>query len=495
MLVLHPLQNPNLLFKNDRSVINTDINPLITAAKKPNSFPTSRLEERQILDLLLGPLSINRVARHVFHVFKEEISIWKIRRTLLDKKSRIETINHRFDQIAARKLKIVQIDETFKGQKVSILVVIDSVTGYIIKLEWLPNRSKKAILAALEPIAPLLRNGELILTDGAPYFPDVIAQLCPGVSHQICLVHVMRELYNHLKPSKTAFQDKLKTLQDLTSALKQIAIKKKKKRYKRKKLRQKLHYWKKKRKKRRKYYGVVPYQKGILQKYPELRKINKNINYIRASLRSLEHTIERLVENEENITTEQQRARTQKNKIWGQYMIKCRLLHRFYKLFQLRGDEFTENRSKLLTRLKDEAANGCTLSKELKRVLTEVKHVDSINQKECPVQLSLNFINTNAIESINSRLRPYLEGLRKITNSEYCRTYFKLLRLYLNTTRPFSGDRNDTSPIERYGYDLRGRNYLDLIFNGLPPGPQYTANLQTLNLQRAAPTMVGKCNL
>ncbi|MHA1726898.1 MAG: hypothetical protein ACTSXH_19005, partial [Promethearchaeota archaeon] len=87
------------------------------------------------------------------------------------------------------------------------------------------------------------------------------------------------------------------------------------------------------------------------------------------------------------------------------------------------------------------------------------------------IQLNLQFINTNAIESINSRLRPYLESLRKITNSSYMTTYFELLRLYLNTTRPFSGRRSETSPVERYGHDLRGKNYLDLLQDGLPSGP------------------------
>ncbi|MHA1724861.1 MAG: hypothetical protein ACTSXH_08480, partial [Promethearchaeota archaeon] len=71
---------------------------------------------------------------------------------------------------------------------------------------------------------------------------------------------------------------------------------------------------------------------------------------------------------------------------------------------------------------------------------------------------------------------------------------FELLRLYLNTTRPFSGSRSETSPVERYGHDLRGKNYLDLLQDGLPSGPKYGLHSSKIELSQAAPNMVGRCN-
>jgi len=148
----------------------------------------------------------------------------------------------------------------------------------------------------------------------------------------------------------------------------------------------------------------------------------------------------------------------------------------------------------LLSKLQQKDIEDCEFSREILRVLLKAKHLDTVNKAECPIQLNLKYINTNAIESINSRIRPFLECLRKITNSLYLNTYFDLLRLYLNTTRPFSGIRSDTSPLERYGYDLRGKNYLDLLQDGLPLGPQYRIYDSTINLSYAAPNMVNNCS-
>ena len=493
MAVLQSSQNSDLCVISDRSPLKGGINGETRDQAGNRDQRPSKQEQRETLDLLLAPMSPNRVSRHFRHVHGKQISAWKIKRVVRAQGERIASINARMDRVASRKISIVQIDETFKGRWVSILVVIDAVTGYILHLQWLERRNTDAILDQLRPIASLLKNAKLVMTDGAPYFPAVVKELCPNARHQICLVHVMRGLYAHLRPHKTGYMDKLREFQSATEAVRKNDAKKRNKRYSRKKLRQKLKYWKVKRKKARTERGVRTYQKGILKKYPELRELNEKINLIGAKLRSLERTIEGVEERGVRLRQEREAAEKDKNKAWGKYMVKCRLFHRFYRLFQLTGREYQEKRKTMILRLRGRISDGCELSKEILRILTEVKNLDGINKEGCPVRLNLNFINTNAVESINSQVRPYLECLRKITDSPYVRTYLRLVRLYLNTTRPFSGGRSDTSPIERYGYELRGRNYLDLLLDGLPPGPQYGANLPGIDLSRAAPNLVGKC--
>ncbi|MHA1395085.1 MAG: hypothetical protein ACTSRZ_16395, partial [Promethearchaeota archaeon] len=56
-----------------------------------------------------------------------------------------------------------------------------------------------------------------------------------------------------------------------------------------------------------------------------------------------------------------------------------------------------------------------------------------------------------------------------ISDSKYIQAIFDLVKLRLNTTRPHSGLRRVSSPIERCGYSLRDRTFIDLIFNGFPP--------------------------
>jgi transposase-like protein len=333
------------------------------------------------------------------------------------------------------------------------------------------------------------------MTDGAPYFPEVVKNVCPDAFHQICLVHVMRGLYPYLQAYKTKFHEDLRAAQSAKQALLSNKRKKKEKCYTLKKLGQQLTYWKQKRSKFREKHDLKPYQKGIWDQYPELKKINEKLNLIRAQIRSLTHTIENLREKEPRLKAQIESTCEQKNKSWGKYMVKCRLLHRFYRLFNLKGEPYELERLKLLSHLRENSEENCELIQEISRLLLKANNLDTVNKAECPIQLNFHYINTNSIENLNSQIRPYLECLRNITNSDYLKTYFGLLRLYLNTRRPFSGVRRDTSPLERYGYDLRGKNYLDLLQDGLPTGPQYGILCSKIKLSRAAPNMVNNCIL
>ena len=495
MSVLLESQSSDLIRELERSQLKLSNNREISTRGIKQKHCLSRVEQRQILDLLLAPMSPNRLARHFSQVFRTQVSLWNIKQLLLSYKKLIETLNERFDKIAGRKVIILQIDETFKGQKVSILVVIDAITGYILHLKWLDRRTVEVISEQLSPLRELLKNIKLVMTDGAPYFPEVAKNLCPEAFHQICLVHVMRGLYPYLQAYKTKYHEDLRTYKSANEALLSNQLKKKEKRYTQKKLVQKLKYWEQRRRETREKYNVVPYQKGIIKRFPELKTIKEKINHVRAQIRSLNRTIETLEEQEIKLKAQKELAFKQKNKIWGKYMIKCRLLHRFYQTFNLKGEKYEIERVKLLSFLQEKGKEDCKLIQEILRLLLKANNLDTINKAECPVQLNFHYINTNAIENINSQIRPYLECLRNITNSDYVKTYLSLLRLYLNTRRPFSGMRRDTSPLERYGYDLRGKNYLDLLQDGLPMGPQYELYNSTIDLSYAAPNMVNNCEL
>ena len=493
MQVLLESQSSDLLRELVGFQLKPIINGEISSQVAKQTYSLTRIEERQTLDLLLAPMSPNRLARHFSQVFQKLISPWNLKQLLLSYKKRIEILNERFDTIAGRKVIILQIDETFKGQKVSILVVIDAITGYIFHLEWLNRRTEAVISEQLSPLKEILRNVKLVMTDGASYFPEVVKNLCPDAFHQICLVHVLRGLYPYLQGYKTKYHEELRTYQSVNKALLSNKLKTKEKRYTRKKIVQKLNYWKQRRSETREKYNIIPYQKGVLEKYPELKTINEKLNFIRAQIRSLNHTIENLGEQEISLKAQKESAFQQKNKAWGKYMVKCRLLRHFYRLFNLKGERYEIERTQFLSHLQGKCEENCELIREISRLLLKASNLDTVNKADCPIQLNFHYINTNTIENINSQIRPFLECLRNITNSEYIKTYFSLLRLYLNTRRPFSGMRCDTSPLERYGYDLRGKNYLDLLQDGLPTGPQYELYNPQIDLSYAAPNMVNNC--
>ena len=448
--------------------------------------------EKQILDLLAAPVSPNRITRHFENVFRQQRKAYAVRKVLLKNHNRIRLINHKFDLIAITSIRLIEIDETFKGMRVSLLVVIDTWTGYILHLSWLKKRSKAGILKALESVQSMFTEIMLVLTDGAPYFPEVVADLCPHAIHQICLVHVLRGLFKSLRSTQTPYKAAKKILNQIRTKQYDLKNTVQNRCQNLKKYKQKLKYWVIKRKAKRRALGVFPYQKGILTKYPELKYINDVINETQYKIKSMRNSVQNSQKTKIRLKTNLMQAEKEMHQTWGIYMTDWRFFHQFYNLFDLEPKHYSIARVKFIKLLQKSTSE---LGNEILRVLTTIKNLDAVKKLDSPVRLRKSFINTNMIESTNSRIRPHLEILRKIGDTEYCKAYFGLIRLYLNTCKVFSGFRKNTSPIERLGYDLRGRSYLDLIYHGFPSGPQHGLNSAKFNPSVVSPKRAKGCKI
>ena len=417
----------------------------------------------------------------------------RIRKELFKHYEKIKQINKKFDKIACKKVHLLSMDETFKGRKIIILVLIDAITGYIICIKKIKNRKENTIVKALEPYKKLLTQVDLVLTDGAPYFPKVINRFLPNVRHQICLVHVLRNLFRKMEPYQRAYkkaQRKVKVIKKKIEKKKSLS---ENRRYELKKYKQKDRYWKNKRNVLRKKYGIRPYQKGSLKKYPVLREINLKINFLRVNIGQMSNTVANDKYIIANLDYDLYFLGEIRDLKWGDYMKQYRMLYKFYNIFWFHSSKYHIARSNLISLLTHSSVSD--FYDEILRVLKKSKNLDTVNMDDCPVRLRRNFINTNPVESINAKLRPLFDRLKKIGDTEYMRAIFDLIKLRLNTTRPFSGIRKNTSPIERYGYKLKGRTFIDLIFRGLPSGPQYGLFSSQIDLTVANPNMVGKVKI
>ena len=149
------------------------------------------------------------------------------------------------------------------------------------------------ILAALMPLEALFRNVKIVLTDGAPYFPDVIHELCPQAVHQLCLIHIMRNLFKFLQPFE---QQYCQGRRQIAKARESFNLKQETHDFradKLKKLHQQIRYWESQRSTLQQQYGVQFSVKGILQQYPKLKHANTKLNEIRTKARSMtKHTKE-----------------------------------------------------------------------------------------------------------------------------------------------------------------------------------------------------------
>ncbi|MHA1341840.1 MAG: hypothetical protein ACTSRZ_17510 [Promethearchaeota archaeon] len=65
---------------------------------------------------------------------------------------------------------------------------------------------------------------------------------------------------------------------------------------------------------------------------------------------------------------------------------------------------------------------------------------------------------------IFGRSRAFLDKYRTILGSAFQESIFEILWLHHNLSRPYTGLRKDTSPLERLGVHSKYNNYLDVLF-------------------------------
>ena len=128
-----------------------------TECTQRNNFPIEKEIDRIILSLMNKGLSPAGISRHLKEIGIPDIKPHKIREVLLKYVPKIEKINRKFDEIASRSISIVEWDETFKGHKYKVLVVLDSITGYVFLVERIAERSADRIKDILAPLKSALR--------------------------------------------------------------------------------------------------------------------------------------------------------------------------------------------------------------------------------------------------------------------------------------------------------------------------------------------------
>ena len=191
------------------------------------------------------------------------------------------------------------------------------------------------ILGALMPLEELFRNVKVVLTDGTPYFPDVIHGLCPQAVHRLCLIHIMRNLFKFLQPFEQQYRQgrrqtaKARECFNLKQATHDFRVNKLKK------LHQQVRYWESQQFTLQQQYNMQSSAKGILQQYPKLKHANAKLNEIRTKMRSMTKT----KQNHKNALKEIQKtiddAKDREDWFWWRYMDQLHVFHRFYDLFLL----------------------------------------------------------------------------------------------------------------------------------------------------------------
>jgi hypothetical protein len=135
-----------------------------------------------------------------------------------------------------------------------------------------------------------------------------------------------------------------------------------------------------------------------------------------------------------------------------------RLARKVYDLLEDRSPAFENHKEHLLEVL------GKSRAPLAPYLLKFLKHHPGLFSLRKARDLAPNHQKTNTIEGIFGLFRPLLNSTRLLQTPAGITTYGELFRLYHNTTPPYTGPRNDSSPARRLGAKLRGKTYLDLLF-------------------------------
>lgn len=364
----------------------------------------------------------------------------------------------------------LEADETFKGRNTIFLVVIDKFTGFLLFFREIRNKKQGTIRTALEPLRDAFPNVKVVFTDLAVYYPKVVEDLFPGVDHQLCVIHGLRSLfgeYNKIRHRFLKAQGQAKIKSEQLENYK-VDIRKRQKIVSKK--RNALNRQLQKRNELYLMLGIKSHQKGIYQKFPEIKKIAKKINKKCAEVRSMTTTLSGNYNKRRKLKQELDFLTQDVNTLWGKYMESRRLWKRFKRLLRGEITDFSKE-WKRFTEILNKAKNVHDLNPfvvKIQHLMTDYPNLFTLAGQGKTSILAPNFWNTNRVECFNGIFRSFSDLRRHFPCIKQTDALCALWQLYYNTTPRRSKKGDHLSPIERYGINLNGRDWVSLLFEPLP---------------------------
>lgn len=421
--------------------------------------------QQSTLDYTISAKSLNELA-HNLRIRKIPISEEILRQYMRLFINLITELNAYIDQKVQPLIHTAEYDETFKGRNKLFFESMDHNSGYIMILKLIESRESEELKDHFISLKDKFGYIKRFITDLGKGYPNLIDEVFDDVEHQLCQLHAIRDVFKDMKEIKALLKRKFKKIKELKSSLenkiKHLKNIQKSKSYYKNKLNKLLN----ERDNLREHYGVIPYQKNILNRFPELRSINFKINNAQCYLKSKFNSENSAKTKKAEITEELQNILDEKDIIWSNYMI-CRKV--LTKLIQYFKNQITEKEDiiKIIDKLtqnhcKELGTNTIKFINNNPRLITFKSY---LKDKETFIRL----ITTNKIESFNGRFKKYKEIRRKWDNNYLSRGILEIIRLHFNFDRPICNRGRNQSPLEKLGFNLQGKSLYEVIFNRLFP--------------------------
>jgi hypothetical protein len=402
-------------------------------------------------------MSLNQIREHLHLIYSIDLTKHELQKIRYKAAQKAKDINHAIDREVAPKVNTMEGDELFQGNENVILGAADKKSGYLLGIKHAPDRTEESLSAFFRPIARMYTNIRVVITDLFRPYVDVVKILFARARHLLCHVHGRRAIMRKLDKLKTKLRRLKRQVVEGTRSLERA---------------------------RHQIHVVGARQAALAKKIQDLQRkikslekkkrtaprgrtktVGKQLASARARLARYRDNVEKL---EQKVAKLQARRDVLRQQVRHDARLVARrrqdvlqsgrLARRVYDLLEDRSPAFENHKEHLLEVL---GKSRASLAPYLAKFITNHAALFSLRKVR---DLAPNHQNTNMIEGIFGLFRPLLNSTRLLQTPAGINAYGELFRLYHNTTPPYTGPRNESSPAGRLGMKLRGKTYLDMIF-------------------------------
>ena len=412
---------------------------------------------RLVTDLTVKGLSLNQIREHLRFLYSLDLTKHELQKLRYQAAQKAKAANHVLDRQVAPKVSVLEVDELFQGQENVILGTADKRSAYVLGIKHAPDRTEGSIAAFLRPVARLCSNVRVVITDLFRPYAEVVKALFAKARHLLCHVHARRAVMRHLDKLKNKLRRLQRQVEQATKSLDRAKQRIKAAAAKQAALAKSI----------RVLQGKVAalQQRKRAARGGRTKTVGKQLSSAQARLARSRASAGELAQKlakwraRRDTLAKQVRADARKAAQARQGVLQSgRLAKKTYDLLEDRSPSFENHKARLLDVL---GRSRAPLAPYLAKFVREHSQLFSLRKAR---DLAPNYQNTNVIEGTFGLFRPLLNSTRLLQTAAGIDAYGALFRLYHNTTPPYTGPRNDTSPAGRLGVKLRGKTYLDLLF-------------------------------
>lgn len=417
---------------------------------------------RMVIDFKVKDLSHHEIEDFFARGLHLPITQPEIEAILLAAGTRAKQLNGIYDAQVHPHIETLEFDEIFQGRENCYLGCADAASHYLFMLEWIEGRSEDTLRRIMVALGDVFDEVKLIITDGLKAYSELIPETFEKAVHLFCTVHAFRIILREQEEVERGARKAYAKLKDLRTDLTHERSKIYAKRQKIKRRKRQLTRWIQKQDDYYRNYGIKKNAKKEIWT-PERIWIKERLNFIRAMIRSQEKTLREAEEDFPKMKLAIAKAENAYLPKKQDALQSGRLVGEFKALLKSSPDDYSVRRAKFEQHLN---GNSYSIAGKLRKFLKE--HPEMFTTKTpyldalCPPSMA----NTNIIESIFGRIRPFLKKARRFRPTPIATALFEIVRLRYNLTSPYTGPNRCQSPLERAGIRSKYRDYLDAL---LPP--------------------------